>query len=125
MAMTRKSILFVDDSSFLRKHLCAVLGDSEYDISCVSDGAAALDWIERHPPVDLVITDLHMPNIDGLGLVRRLRAHRRYCRSPIFVMTSGTDPDEKAQVRAAGATAWIHKPFDREKLIAAIRQVVH
>lgn len=123
--MDRKSILFVDDSSFLRKHLCAALGDSDYDVSCVNDGAAALDWIEHHPPVDLVITDLHMPNLDGIGLVSVLRAHRDYRRAPIFVMTSGADPAEKEQVRAAGATAWIVKPFDRNKLITAIRQVVH
>ncbi|MBO9670706.1 MAG: response regulator [Sphingobium sp.] len=123
--MVRKTILFVDDSSFLRKHLSTVLADSDYDVHSVDDGQQALDWIARHPPADLVITDLHMPNLDGIGLIGQLRAHRDYSRAPIFVMTSGARDDEKAQVRAAGATAWIVKPFDREKLVCAIERVVH
>lgn len=123
--MVRKTILFVDDSSFLRKHLSAMLANSNYDVHSVDDGQQALDWIAHHPPADLVITDLHMPNLDGIGLIGQLRAHRDYCRAPIFVMTSGARDDEKAQVRAAGATAWIVKPFDRDKLVCAIERVVH
>jgi two-component system chemotaxis response regulator CheY len=123
--MARTTILFVDDSSFLRKHLRAVLGDCDYDVHSVDDGEQALDWIAHNPPADLVITDLHMPNLDGVGLVSRLRAHRDYRCAPIFVMTGGADSEEKARVRAAGATAWIVKPFDRDKLVAAIKSVVH
>jgi two-component system chemotaxis response regulator CheY len=123
--MARTTILFVDDSSFLRRHLRTVLSDCDYDVHSVDDGAQALDWIEHNPPADLIITDLHMPNLDGIGLVSALRAHQAYSQAPIFVMTSGAQDDEKARVRAAGATAWIVKPFDRDKLINAIESVVH
>ncbi len=123
--MVRKSVLFVDDSPFFRKRMQDALGRENYDVFAVSDGAEAIDWIERHPPVDLVITDLHMPNLDGVGLIGRLRAHRAYRKAPIFVLTSGAEPEEKARVRAAGATAWILKPFDRDKLVTAIRRVTN
>lgn len=123
--MVRKTILFVDDSSFLRTHLSAALAGSNYDVHAVDDGEQALDWIAHHSPANLVITDLHMPKLDGIALVSRLRAHRDYCRAPIFVMTTGARDDEKERVRAAGATAWIVKPFDRDKLLNAIERVVH
>ncbi len=123
--MGRKSVLFVDDSAFFRRRMQDALGSQDYDVFSVSDGAEAVDWIEHHPPVDVVITDLHMPNLDGAGLIARLRAHHAYREAPIFVLTSSEEPGEKARVRAAGATAWIVKPFNRDKLVTAIRQVTH
>jgi two-component system chemotaxis response regulator CheY len=123
--MGRRAILFVDDSAFFRSRLRAALESPDYDVHSVSNGAEALDWIAHHPPADLVITDLHMPDLDGIGLIERLRADRSYHHVPIFVLTSGAEPEEKEQVRAAGATAWIVKPFDRDKLVTAIEKVVH
>ncbi len=65
-----------------------------------------------------------MPNLDGIGLVDRLRASGDYADRPIFVVTRGADGDEKERIRAAGATAWIVKPFDTTKLLNAIRKVI-
>ena len=85
----------------------------------------ALDWIAHHSPADLVITDLHMPEVGGLHLIRHLRARRGYTTLPIFVLTAGAEEEEKQQVRQAGATGWILKPFDTTKLVNAIERVVH
>ena len=123
--MGRKTILFVDDSALSRTRMQIAMADQGCDVFSVNDGAEALDWIEHHPPADLVITDLHMPNLDGIGLIGRLRAHARYHKAPIFVLTSGAEPEEKERVRRAGATAWIVKPFDADKLMTAINKVVH
>ncbi len=83
--MVRKSVLFVDDSAFFRKRMHDALGSLDYDVFSVNDGAEAVDWIERNPPVDVVITDLHMPHLDGVGLIGRcapiapIARHRSSC----------------------------------------------
>lgn len=123
--MGRKSILVVDDSFFMRQRIREALSDNDFDLFSARDGREAMYWVEDNPPVDLVITDLHMPNMDGLDLIGQLRAHDDYRKAPIFVLTSGAEPEEKERVRAAGATAWIVKPFDTAKLKTAIRSVVH
>lgn len=123
--MDCKSILVVDDSSVARRLLSNALADNGFAVAFARSGEDAMNWTTHNPPADLVITDLHMPDLDGVGLIGRLRSHRDYRRKPIFVLTSGGDQDEKQRVRDAGATAWIVKPFDTAKLVDAIRQVIN
>jgi two-component system chemotaxis response regulator CheY len=88
------------------------------------DGVIALDWLNRHIP-DLVITDINMPNMDGFGLIEALRKQDRYRDMPILVLSTESSDEKKARARDAGATGWIVKPFDPEKLAAAVRRVTH
>lgn len=122
--MGRKSVLIVDDSAVSRMVLGRALTEEGYSICIARDGHEAMAWVEDNPPADLVITDLHMPHVDGVGLIRHLRNRQDYQCRPIFVLTTGADDADKARVRQAGATGWIVKPFDRTKLVSAIRQVV-
>jgi two-component system chemotaxis response regulator CheY len=122
--MGRTSILVVDDSATVRLVLRDALTEQDFDVVMASDGQEALDWVFSNPPADIVITDLHMPNVDGIDLVARLRALDVYADRPIFVLTRGGAGNEKERVRAAGATAWIMKPFDKDKLVSAIHKVV-
>ena len=123
--MGRTSILVVDDSVVIRQVLAQALSGRGYTVCSVRDGQEAMDWIARNPPADVIITDLHMPHIDGVGLIRRIRALRDYRQKPIFVLTAAEHFDEKDDARQAGATAWIIKPFVTDKLVDAIERVVH
>ena len=97
---------------------------STYTVVEAEDGRAALEWLETNEPA-AVITDLTMPHLDGFGLISALRAQPRLSGVPVLVLTTESDPDKKARARAAGATGWIVKPFDPEKLNTVLRRVVH
>ena len=118
------TIMIVDDSPSMRMLLTAALGDLGYAVVQAEDGMAALDRLGDLEP-DLVITDINMPHLDGFGLIERLRALPRHRNRPILVLTTESSDEKKARARQAGATGWIVKPFDPDKLAAAIRRVVH
>lgn len=123
--MPTTRILTVDDSRSMRALLRMTLAGNGFEVIEAEDGQAALDWLEDHD-VDLIITDINMPRLDGFGLIGRLRAERRrHVGRPILVLTTEASDEKRAQARAAGATGWIVKPFDPERLIAAVRHVVH
>jgi len=88
-----------------------------------SDGAVALSVLQSHR-VDLVITDVHMPNMGGIELTRQLRALPSFGRTPILLLTTESDPGKKAEGRAAGATGWIIKPFGQEQLLAVVAKLL-
>ena len=119
-----KPILTVDDSPSLRMLLRASLVDAGYSVVEAEDGRAALEWLEGNEPA-LVITDITMPNLDGFALITALRAQPRLREIPVLVLTTECEPEKKDKARAAGATGWIVKPFDPEKLNSALRRVVH
>ncbi|WP_183985132.1 response regulator [Sphingomonas jinjuensis] len=121
MAIT---ILTVDDSPSMRMLLKAALVDLGYDVVQAEDGVDALETIDGAAP-DLVITDINMPRLDGFGLIEQLRVQDHYRTMPILVLTTESSDEKKQRARAAGATGWIVKPFDPEKLAAAIRRVLH
>lgn len=116
-------ILTVDDSASMRALLRHALGAQGFDVAQAEDGAAALDWLAANE-ADLVITDINMPRLDGFGLIERLRNGSRHRDRPILVLTTESSDEKKARARAAGATGWIVKPFDAEKLAAAVRRLV-
>ena len=117
-------ILTVDDSPSMRALLRLALTEQGFAVDQAEDGVAALEWLQ-HNDVDVVITDINMPRLDGFGLIAELRAGSRHGDRPILVLTTESSDEKKARARAAGATGWIVKPFDAEKLAAAVRRVTH
>jgi two-component system chemotaxis response regulator CheY len=93
-----------------------------YDVVEAADGQQALTSLTANK-VDLVIADLNMPVMDGLTLIRKLRALPQYRTTPLLMLTTEADEKKKADGRAAGATGWIVKPFDPAKLISVVQKV--
>lgn len=117
-------ILTVDDSPSMRALLLHALREHGFHVEQAEDGQAALDWLATNE-VDLVITDINMPRLDGFGLIEQLRESAHYADCPILVLTTESSDEKKKRARDAGATGWIVKPFDAEKLAAAVRRVSH
>jgi two-component system chemotaxis response regulator CheY len=117
-------ILTVDDSASMRALLNHALTSQGFDVAQAEDGEAALEWLALNE-VDVVITDINMPRLDGFGLIEKLRLGNRHRDRPILVLTTESSEEKKARARSAGATGWIVKPFDPEKLVAAVRRVSH
>lgn len=86
------------------------------------DGSVALSVLQTRP-VDLVLSDINMPNMNGLELTRRLRALPSFQKTPIILLTTESDPGKKAEGRSAGATGWIIKPFSQEQLLAVVAKL--
>ncbi|MFN3715127.1 MAG: response regulator [Thiobacillus sp.] len=118
-----KTILTVDDSGSLRQMVSFVLKDAGYDVIEATDGQDGLEKA-RTQHIDLVLTDQNMPGLDGLGLIRALRAMKKYKTVPILMLTTETGDDIKAQGRAAGANGWIVKPFDPAQLAEVVRKLI-
>ena len=118
-----RTILTVDDASTMRRMVSFTLRGAGHDVLEAPDGAAALQVLQARR-VDLVITDVHMPNVNGIELTRRLRASPAFGRTPILLLTTESDPGKKAEGRAAGATGWIVKPFNQEQLLAIVAKVL-
>jgi len=117
-----KHVMAVDDSKTMRDMVSFTLRNAGFQVTEAEDGQKALAVL-RSMLVDLVITDLNMPNMDGVALIRNLRADPRYRAVPILMLTTESDPSKKAEGRAAGATGWIVKPFDPEKLVDVASRV--
>ena len=117
-----KTVLTVDDSVTMRDMLFAALSGLGYRVLQAADGIDGLASLRDEEP-DVIVTDINMPRLDGIGFIKHVRKDERYCATPIIVLTTESDPDCKARARAAGATGWIEKPFDPEKLAEAIRRV--
>jgi two-component system chemotaxis response regulator CheY len=116
-------ILICDDSASMRKMVKLTLNDANYEVNEAENGSDGLELAKLHQ-FDLVITDVNMPKLDGLSLVHELRALPQYQFKPILLLTTETDPKKKKTAKMAGATGWIIKPFDPDKLLAAIRKVL-
>lgn len=122
-----KTIMTVDDSPSMRMLLRAALTDLGYQVVEAEDGVHALETLanfDEEDEPDLLITDINMPRMDGLGLIENVRADGRRTL-PILVLTTESSDEKKQRARQAGATGWIVKPFNPEKLAAAIRRVLH
>jgi len=116
-------ILISDDSVAMRQMLKAALLVEDHQVVEADDGLIALS-LAKTQTFDLVITDVNMPMLDGLSLVRELRSLPDYQFKPILVLTTESDPDKKKLAKAAGATGWLVKPFDPDKLLAAVKKVL-
>ena len=116
-------ILAVDDSPSMRQMVSIALAGAGYEVEQACDGVEALA-IAQKSRFDLVITDVNMPNMDGITLVRELRGKPNYKFVPLLVLTTEATPERKQQGKAAGATGWLVKPFNPERLLATIAKVL-
>lgn len=118
-----KIILTVDDSPSMRQMLAYVLTSNGYTVIEAEDGEQALELAKANK-ADLVLTDQNMPKLDGIGLIKALRHLPGYKTVPIMMLTTESSQALKQQGREAGATGWIVKPFDPEKLLEMLRRVL-
>jgi two-component system chemotaxis response regulator CheY len=118
-----KTIMTVDDSASFRQMISVVLRGGGYQVVEAVDGADGLSKLANHE-LDLVLTDVNMPKMDGLEFIRRLRAMPQYRFTPIVLLTTESHLDKKQQGKAAGATAWIVKPFNPDQLLAVVKKVM-
>ena len=116
-------ILTVDDSVSMRQMVEVTLTSAGYDVQQAENGREALD-IAGTQSFDLVITDVNMPQMDGLALVRNLRGLPNYKHTPLLVLTTENTPERKMEGREAGATGWLVKPFNPERLLATVAKVL-
>lgn len=118
-----KRILIVDDSPSIRQMVEVTLKSADYNVTVAVDGQNALD-ICQNETFDFVLTDVNMPNMDGITLVKSLRAMAAFSKTPIIVLTTEAGTDVKSQGKEAGATGWMVKPFDPSKLLALVAKVL-
>ena len=117
-------LLIVDDSTMLRDMLSYALNEGGYtDITKAVDGVDGLEKAKA-TTYDLIITDVNMPNMDGITLVNELRALPQYSKSPILVLTTERGDSMKSKGKASGATGWIVKPFVPDQLLKAVNIVL-
>jgi two-component system chemotaxis response regulator CheY len=106
----------------MRQMVSFILRGAGYDVVEAVDGRDALKTAKERK-INLVLTDVNMPNMDGISLIRELRALADYKFTPIIMLTTEAGNGKKMEGKAAGATGWIVKPFDPEKLVAVIKKV--
>jgi two-component system, chemotaxis family, chemotaxis protein CheY len=117
-----KRILTIDDSKTIRDMLMLTLSDAGFDVLQAVDGQDGLDVL-GDDRVDVIITDINMPRMDGYEVIRQLRQNSVHKTTPILVLTTESDADKRNLARQAGATGWMVKPFDPDSLIATVRKV--
>ena len=118
-----KSILVVDDTRSMRAMVAAVLQGAGYEVAEAGDGLEALD-LARKRVFDLVVTDHNMPGMDGVTLVRELRALPDYDPVALIVLSTEAGPELKQKGREAGATGWMAKPFDPQRMLDIVGQFI-
>ena len=118
-----KTILAVDDSASIRQMVSFTLKSAGYEITEAVDGQDGLNKA-KSKSFNLILTDQNMPNMDGLSLIKNLRAMPAYKTVPILMLTTEAGDTMKAQGKAAGATGWLVKPFDPAKLVEVVKKVI-
>ncbi len=116
-----KTFLVVDDSASMRQFISFAIKNAGYDVMVAENGKDAFVKLAG-AKVDMVITDLNMPVMDGIELIRTLRGMPNYRFIPIVMLTTETQEDKKQEGRLAGASGWIVKPFSPEQLIGVVRK---
>ncbi|MFP5228967.1 MAG: response regulator [Acidobacteriota bacterium] len=118
-----KQVLTVDDSASVRQMVSFTLRHAGYGVTEAGNGREGLSTA-RGQKFDLVITDLNMPEMDGIEMIAGLRQLPGYAYTPVLMLTTESQPEKKDAGRKAGATGWIVKPFQAEQLIAVIQKLV-
>jgi two-component system chemotaxis response regulator CheY len=117
-----KRILTIDDSKTMRDMLMLTLAEAGFDVLQAVDGQDGLDVLVNER-VDVVITDINMPRMDGYEVIRQLRKNPAFKSTPILVLTTESETEKKNLARQAGATGWMVKPFDPDRLVETVRKV--
>jgi len=118
-----KCILIVDDSETVRQVLQLALGNAGYQVVEAEDGFDALVKLSG-AQIDMLITDLNMPNMDGLELIKKVREEGKHRFTPIVMLTTESSEEKKKAGREAGASGWIVKPFKPEQLLKVVKMVL-
>ena len=121
--MADKKILAVDDSISIRKSISFVLTQEGYEVVEAVDGVDGLAKA-KEDKFNLVITDINMPNIDGIEMIKQIRQTEGYKFTPIIALTTENQDSKMQEGKAAGATGWIVKPFTSEKLLAIVKKII-
>lgn len=118
-----KTIMIVDDSSSLRQVVGIALKSAGYEVIEAADGKAALTKLDGKK-INLIISDVNMPNMDGISLVRAVKQMPAYKFTPIVMLTTENQDSKKREGQEAGAKAWVVKPFKPDQLVAAVQKLV-
>jgi len=118
------SILTVDDSASIRVAIRIALSAAGYTVAEAADGRQGVEMANAGA-FDLIVSDLNMPVMGGLAMVKELRRNPAHAGVPIIMLTTESDPEMKAQAKAAGATGWLTKPFDAEQLVRIVKKVLN
>jgi two-component system chemotaxis response regulator CheY len=119
-----RTILIVDDSSSLRMVVRLALANAGYDVLEAADGQQGLIQLEKAAKVNLIVSDVNMPNMDGITFVTQVKTHARQKYIPVIMLTTEGQDAKKEQGRAAGARAWIVKPFNPPQLLDAVSKLI-
>lgn len=117
-----KTVLTVDDSASVRQMVSMTLTAAGYSVLEADNGSAGYD-VATQNTVDLVVTDLNMPVMNGIEFIEKYRTHPSSKGVPIIFLTTESAPEMKAKAKEVGATAWIVKPFQQEQLLKIVRKV--
>lgn len=118
-----KTILIIDDSMSLRQVVQIALTGAGYDVIEACDGQDALAKLTGQK-VHLMICDVNMPNMDGISFLKAVRAHPQYKFTPVIMLTTEAGEEKKKEGQAAGARAWVVKPFKPEQLLVAVQKLI-
>lgn len=117
------TILAVDDSNSMRQMVSFTLKQAGHEVTEAADGVEALELAKKNA-FTLVISDVNMPRMDGITLIRQLRTLPNYKFTPLLMLTTESGPEKKQEGKAAGATGWIVKPFNPDQLLATVKRVL-
>jgi two-component system, chemotaxis family, chemotaxis protein CheY len=118
-----KTIMVVDDSASLRQVVNIALKGAGYDVVEAADGQIALTKLDAHK-INLIVCDVNMPNMDGISFVRELKQKASHKFTPVIMLTTESQEEKKREGQAAGAKAWVMKPFKPEVLLGAVQKLV-
>jgi len=119
-----RNVLVVDDSASMRALVSSTLKGLGYQTHEAANGEDALGRIKNMPTVDLIITDLNMPVMDGITFVQSVRKVQALKFVPVLLLTTETRTEQKDKAKAAGATGWLTKPFDPKQLTAVVQRIL-
>jgi two-component system chemotaxis response regulator CheY len=123
ISKNQKRLIVVEDSDSVREAIVFALQKSGFDVKEATNGLEAIAFLNEEK-FDMVLTDYHMPEMNGLELIKWVRGKEQLKRMPVLVLTTESQRDIILLAKNAGATGWIHKPFEVEKLIQTIRRVI-
>ncbi|GBF48982.1 response regulator receiver domain-containing protein [Leptospira ryugenii] len=118
-----KKILIIDDSAVFRKIISVHLKNANFELVEAGDGLEGLSKLEEHQ-IDLIVSDMNMPNMDGISFIKKTKENPKYKFTPIIMLTTESQPEKKQQGMDAGARAWLTKPFSPEELLETISKLL-
>jgi len=119
----KKKILFVDDSISIREVMKYNLENEGFEVIISDNGINALKHFDGQD-IAIVVTDLYMPEMDGIELIRNIRKIEKYQKTPLLLLTTETQIEKIMEAKAAGATGWIVKPFLSARLLDTIKKLI-